>query len=378
MGRASGRVAAASVATAAVLWLSAAPGRGQGEDVLSPAYAAVLARYARGERVAALAEIASWPEGRLRDEMTRLAAVRRAARACPSATCGARALWDRVPLRAGLMLHADAAIGDWRAGRSAKLSESAVAEYVAVALDDPNHASFARRVLDATVAVHHLEMRWGTALDWGERALGVAPRSVPVLLAMAAIEETSGAIVTPPLRPDSLVEPHAREMAARLVASREARGHYAKARDLARRALGADPGSAEARLRLGRLAWRLGELDAAKAELEPVAQAGGPPTASFLAQLFLGGVLEDEGRLDDAVAAYEKAVRIRPRDQAAGIALSEARHRRGDLPGAQDALRAGLSAGSRRRDNDPFWDYPFSGSLDALARLDALRREVSP
>ena len=376
MEGASRRIAAASVAAALCL-AAADAARAQGDDVFSPAYVAVLKRYADGQRTAALTEIASWPEGRLRLEVTRLGALRRAARSCTG--CGASVLWSRLPLRAALMLHGDAALGDWRAGRSAKMNESAVVELATIMADDPAHAAFVRRVLETTVAVHHLEMRWATALDWGERTMKLAPDSVPALLAMAAIEEMAGTLVTPPERPNTLVEPHARAMAARMVAAREARDHYAKARDLARRALAASPPpGAEAHLRLGRLAWRLGDTGAARAELEPVVAGGAPAPLAFLARLFQGGVAEEEGRLDDAVAAYESAVAIVPDAQSAGVALSAARHRHGDAPGARRALYAGLAAAGRRRANDPFWDYPFSASLDALARLEALRGEVGP
>jgi tetratricopeptide (TPR) repeat protein len=368
--------AAASVAAA--LWLAGAPSRAEGDDALSPAYLAVLNRYASGQRTAALAEMAAWPEGRLRGELTRLAALRRAARACPSDTCGARSLWSGLPLRAGLMLHVDAALGDWRAGRSARLAESAAAEYVEMMRDDPRHAEFVRRVLESTVAVHHLEMRWGTALDWGERALKIAPGSTVVLLAMAAIEEMAGTLVAPAERPRAPVDPSARRMVARVEADREARDHFRRARELARRAHATDPAGAEARLRLGRLAWRLGELEDAKVELHAIVAGGAPLPLLFLARLFLGGIAEDEGRLEDALAAYEAAVALLPEAQSAGVALSEARHRQGDAPGARRALHAGLAAAGRRKANDPFWDYPFSASTEALRRLETLRGEVFP
>jgi tetratricopeptide (TPR) repeat protein len=368
------RLGAGSVAAA--LSLAAAHAPSQDEDVLSSPYVAALRRYESGQRSAALADVASWPETRVRGEIERLVALRHAARTCT--VCGAQVLWQRLPLRAGLMLHADAALGDRRTGRSARLAESVVAAYVDLMQDDPVHASFVRRLLEATVAVHHLEMRWDTALHWGDRALKVAPGSVPVLLAMAAIEETAGTLVTPAERPDATVEPSERGLFARVEADRQATDSYRRARSLARRALASDPASAEARLRLGRIAWRLGEPGAAKVELEAVAKGDSPQPLAFLAWLFLGGVLEDEGRVGDAVGAYEEAVALRPRDQAAGVALSEARHRLGDLAGARAAVVAGLSGGARRAENDPYWDYPFSTSTDALDRLEALRGEVAP
>jgi tetratricopeptide (TPR) repeat protein len=195
---------------------------------------------------------------------------------------------------------------------------------------------------------------------------------------MAAIEETQGTLLAPVERPRAFADSSARRMLARVEAGQEARDQYRKARDLARRALAADPASAEAHLRLGRLAWRLGEGATARSELETVVGGGAPAPLVFLARLFLGGLAEDDGRFEDAVAAYQAAVRLRPDAQSAGIALSEARYRLGDPAGARRALYAGLAAAGRRKENDPFWDYPFSASTDALARLESLRGEGTP
>jgi tetratricopeptide (TPR) repeat protein len=376
------RAAVARYATAsalAVLSLVAAPALAQ-EPVLSPAYVALLSRYAEGEREAAIADLAAWPEARLRGEMTNLAALRQRVRACLG--CSAPSLWDSLPVRAGLMLHADAALAERRKGSLARLQESAALEYVQMMRDDPRHAAFVRRVLEATVAVHHLEMRWGPALDWADRALRIVPDSAPVLLAVAAIEEMEGTLVTPVPRwdafADPLSDPAARHLRAQWEAGQETRDHFRKARDAARRALAADPASVEARLRLGRLAWRLREPDEARAELQAVVDAGSPTALVFLARLYLGGLAEDEGRLADAVPAYEAARAIVPSSQSAGLALSEVRHRLGDAAGARAALLAAVAEGGRRKASDPFWDYPFGASKDAAARLEALRRETAP
>jgi tetratricopeptide (TPR) repeat protein len=349
------------------------------ESILSPAYVALLSRYAGGEREAAIAGLAAWPEARLRDEITRLAALRQRVRACLG--CSAQGLWDSLPVRAGLMLHADAALAERRKGAAARLQESAALEYAQLMRDDPRHAAFVRRWLEATVAIHHVEMRWGPALDWADRALRIVPDSATVHLAVSAIEEMEGTLVTPVPRGDAFAEPLAdpasRLLRARWEAGQEARDRFRKARDAARRALAADPGSVEARLRLGRVAWRLREADAARTQLQEVVDAGRPAPLVFLAHLCLGGLAEDEGRLADAVPAYEAALAIVPSSQSAGIALSEARHRLGDAAGARAALLAAVAEGGRRRASDPFWDYPFGASNDAAARLEALRRETA-
>ena len=378
MRAAVARLATASAPALVFLSLVATPTVAQ-ESGLSPAYVMLLSRYAAGQRDAALAEVATWPEGRLRNEIGRLAAVRQFGRACHR--CAASDAWDGLPVRAGLMLHADAALDDWRAGRSARLSESAAVEYVQMMRDDPRHAAFVRRVLEATVAIHHLEMRWEAALAWADRALRIFPESAPVHLVVSAIEETEGTLVTPVLRRDAFADPFADPAALHLRAQwdagQEARDRFRKARDAARRALAADPASVEARLRLGRLAWRLREPDEARAELQGVVDAGRPTALVFLARLYLGGLAEDEGRLADALPAYEAALAIVPSSQSAGLALSEVRHRLGDAAGARAALLAAVAEGGRRKASDPFWDYPLGASKDAAARLEAVRQETA-
>jgi tetratricopeptide (TPR) repeat protein len=373
--RAAARIATAS--TLVLVSLPAGPARGQ-EGVLSPAYRSVLSRYAAGERDAAVADLAAWPEARLREEIGPLGAMRQRLR--PQEELAR--VWDGLPLRAGLMLHADAALAERRNGGLARLQESAALEYVAWMRDDPRHAEFVRRFLEATVAVHHAEMRWGPALDWSDRALKVVPDSAPVHLVVAAIEEAQGTLVTAVPRGDPLFSPFgdraSRALRAAFEAGNEARGRFGKAREAARRALAADPSSVEARLRLGRLAWRLGEPDEARTQLQAVVDAGSPTPLVFLAHLFLGGLAEDEGSLPGAVRSYETALTIVPLSQSAAVALSEARHRIGDLPGARQALLAGVAEAGRRAAADPFWNYPLGASTDALARLEALRREVVP
>ena len=57
----------------------------QTAGVLSPAYEAVVRRYSSGDREGAVADMGTWPERRLRDEMTALTSSWEGARMPPTA-----------------------------------------------------------------------------------------------------------------------------------------------------------------------------------------------------------------------------------------------------------------------------------------------------
>jgi tetratricopeptide (TPR) repeat protein len=76
-----------------------------------------------------------------------------------------------------------------------------------------------------------------------------------------------------------------------------------------RRALGLDPGHADAHVNLGRLLHESG--DAASAEPHYVAALAARPSDATAA-FNLGVALEDQGKLPEALLAYQKAVRLDP------------------------------------------------------------------
>ena len=97
-----------------------------------------------------------------------------------------------------------------------------------------------------------------------------------------------------------------------------------KAEPMLRRALELKPEMFLVRLRLGRLIYRLDRLAESVPEFARVsvdAKAAGDIPTSFLASMLCGEAARELGRLDDAVAAFRKALETIPRTRSAQLAL---------------------------------------------------------
>lgn len=383
----AGRFAAAAAALG-LLVLQAAGAAGQ---ELPPAYAALARRYASGDRSGAVAELAAWPEWRVkalgRDLNLRAALAERPGpgQRCLLPDCAA------FPARAALLLHTDAAARRRAGGASARLHDVAAIELArflaAAGVADPAAAearagrAFVERWYVAVTLDAQQDTRWSDALDWAERGLKPFPESPDLLLALASLEEVLAfQAVAPPgdgLHPPPLdrIEREAGEERGR---ASERRRHLARARQALDAALRAGPRRDDVRVRLGRVAWKLGDAAASRAVLEPVAERrDAEPSLAYLARLFLGRLLEDEGRLEEAARSYEAAIATRVRSQAAGLALSHVRLRLGDSASARLQLEGAIRAAGYQAGADPFWLYPWGAAPEANARLEALRREAS-
>lgn len=153
--------------------------------------------------------------------------------------------------------------------------------------------------------------------------------------------------------------------------------HLERAREAARAAVAAAPDRHDAGLRLGRIAWKLGDRIESRAVLERVLARGVEGAARYLAHLFLGRVYEDENRLEDAARAYGAAAAVEARHQTARVALSHVRLLQGDASVARQELESAIRPAGFQRPTDPYWVYPWGASAEAEARLAALRREAS-
>jgi tetratricopeptide (TPR) repeat protein len=324
----------------------------------SPDYQAALRAYASGDRERAVSELVVWTERRLREEVPELSASRPSLR------------------KVALLLHGDCAQRARRDGLPSQHHESAALTIARMLKAESAERPFVRRWYEAMAGLALGENRWGEALDWAERGLRDFPVSAPMLLVVGSNEETVGALALLRL-PEFVFSPIQRETRENLGALREARAHLERARRSLRSAVAAEPSLAEARLRLGRVAWRLGATAEARSALEEVLAREPPARTAFLAHLFLGRLDEEAGRFDDAARAYEAALALDARAQSARLALSHVRLRLGSPGAARGEVETAVAFAGLRPEPDPFWLYPWGPSVGVQARLEALRQEAS-
>jgi tetratricopeptide (TPR) repeat protein len=141
-------------------------------------------------------------------------------------------------------------------------------------------------------------------------------------------------------------------------------------------AVAADPALVEARVRLGRVQWRLGEDAAARATLEEAVRRGGAAPVAYLAHLFLGQVWERSGHAEEAIREFTRALELDPQAQAAAVALSQALLSTGDVDGARRVLGQSLAHAGQRVARDAQWDYVASNAALAEDLVEELRQET--
>jgi tetratricopeptide (TPR) repeat protein len=150
------------------------------------------------------------------------------------------------------------------------------------------------------------------------------------------------------------------------------------AEKLFRRALQAEPGFVEARVRLGRVLYLLGQAEeAARALREAVATLLAQPASSdapdtrlqlYLAEMFYGAAEEQLGQRDRAKASYTRAAELYPAAPSPRLALSQLALSGNEHALALEAVEHALlaPAGARERD-DPWWRYHDLQGRDAAA-----------
>jgi tetratricopeptide (TPR) repeat protein len=143
-------------------------------------------------------------------------------------------------------------------------------------------------------------------------------------------------------------------------------------------AVALDPGLDRARLRLGRVLWHLGKAEESRAALDAVLARSRDGAVLHLAHLFLARVHQDAGRHGEAVSEYRAALLLQPDSQAAALGLADALQLAGQPDAAREAVEGALSAATRRRDAQLFWEYRYADARHASRLLDALRDEVAP
>jgi tetratricopeptide (TPR) repeat protein len=153
----------------------------------------------------------------------------------------------------------------------------------------------------------------------------------------------------------------------------EARRLRAEAETLFREAVAADPGQAEALLRLGSV-W----LDESRPhDAEPVllqaVERARDDQQRYLALLFLGRAAELQEKPSDGAMFYRRALEAWPESQAARLALARCLERSAGPSAAQPLVMASLlDSRKEARERDPWWSYPFGPRGLAKAVLERL------
>ena len=348
--------------TAALLGLAAAA---QAEG-LSPAFLEAVERYRRGDR-GVVRE--AWPIERLRRDIADLKRLRH---------------FESFPFEAAAMLHTDRDVEERNSGLRLEEVPPLPAPFLDAArqildlIPDPERRRRFERPWLLAVALHLVQRgQWPLALRYMDLGLQRYPDDPRFLLARGSLLETQGAQDLQLVPPADLAAATQSRRDAAWKQTAEGRGQMVQAETCYRRALTADPGLLEARVRLGHLLLRMGQPEKAVPELEAViAEPEADPHVRYLAWLFLGAIREAEGRPRDAVPAYQAAIGVLPDSQAASIGLSHALHRLGERAASRESLRETIARAGRRQDRDPWWVYPWGQSHEADERLEALRQQV--
>jgi len=361
---------------AAGLLLAAVALSGTAQELgLSSGYKEAVRRYAAGERDAAVDWAAALPPRQLKQQLAALNATARRARAC-TAACEAIVAWREARPTAAAMLHTDAYLRARTLARpAARVQETAAAAILELLRDEPERRGFVERWYVAMAGVAAADTRWDDAQGWAERGVQALAGSAELQLALGAVLETRATLEAP--RWPQLTGATGQQRVANQNRFLLARERLERARRALVAALAADPSLDEARVRLGRVQWRLGEAAEARATFEQVVARTAAHDSVYLARVFAGRIAEDAGRFDDAARAYEAAIALDGEDQAAYVALSQARLRLGDPVGARRAVEASLAPAGRRSHSDPYWNYGWGPGARISDRLEGLRREAS-
>lgn len=361
-------------------------GRGTASAPVSAEYQELVARYARGERAAAIAGLAQFPDA----ELERIAQTVEAATVAAERTKDAeRGRTDArgtiteppVPLRAAVMLHFDLDLaerpestGTEQPRRCPGKQAAIAARYAGLLAGHDETRSYSRRFFAALAHSCQWDACLVEAQRWAREGLKLFPRDAELLLAVgSALEESATVWNRAPTVESAAMSQHEREAAHAAAADRVQQ--YKQAQASFEDALAADEGLTQARLRLGRVRWRLGARAAAQAALETAVARSKDPRISHLSHLFLGRVYEDAGRLEQAVEQYRLSLSLDPSAQAAGVALSHALRRTGEATEAREVLRRALAWAGRRPTRDAYRDYLVLDAVGFREEFAALRRE---
>ncbi len=347
----------------------------------SPEYLNLVTRYASGEHAAAVVALGDWNNDRLRCDLDNLHAAAVAASRCRE--CEARTGFERFSVRAALLLHADREIMDefgppvteqlvrCGTGPQAQVVERLAAMLLLV---DSEARAFLSRFYLGMARRAHWSHCIPQAEQWARTGLKRLPKDGTLLLTLGVALDTTAFLTLVPAPRTGTLGPRAiRQFEAQTTTLD---GLWARVRRTFEEAVAADPGLHEARLRLGRVLWRLNRPEPARACFEEVLSKSDDKVLLYLAHLFLGRIHEDQNRLANAEKEYQAALVIRPLSEAASMAVSHTRLLMGDPEGAREVLGSGLDRVGLRAEIDPYKVYPMAHTREGQTILDELRKAL--
>lgn len=284
-------------------------------------------------------------------------------------------------LRAALMLHTDRRLLERPALDATEtipacesIHTQPAAHAAQLLMLDPAGTDFVRRWSIAIALQDHWDGCFADALRWIDTGARWFPNDAQVLLVRGALHETIAALPSPLPRLSAVTTQRSQQA---IFAANAERAHLLnEARRSLERAVDVDPALELARLRLGRILWRLGKGEAARVALESVLARSRDDAVVHLAHLFIARVHQDAGRHDAALREYRAALELEPTSQAAAMGLSDALQLAGEAEAARAAVERALVEAGRRPHPQPFWEYAFGNSRHAAELLDRLREEV--
>jgi tetratricopeptide (TPR) repeat protein len=133
------------------------------------------------------------------------------------------------------------------------------------------------------------------------------------------------------------------------------------AEQLYRRALEANPGMVEARIRLGRVLGKRGRQLEALEQLRQAISKTTEPVLQYYCGLFLGAAAEALGHEDEARRSYQRAASLYPMAQSPMLALSRLAAQSGNREAAREGIGQVLTMPAEQDlRNDPWWTYDVS------------------
>ena len=339
------------------------------EDAALPPLA-MAGLYAEGRRAEAIAGLSGWSEDDLKRELSALRAINTKLGSLQS-----------QPLRAAVMLHTDRdAFERMQAPVVETARQCGIGPHAAFAralvsvlmVQSDSSREFGRRWLIAMSLQSHWDLCLDDVVSWTREGLKWFAKDGELLLLQGTAHEVAGSLMVVPAI--DFTSPS--QMRNAVSGTGRQRLELTEARAVFEAALRADPELHEARLRLGRVLWRLDKPDEARAALPALLQEGQDPSLLYLSHLFLGRLAEDARELPVAIQHYRSALAVDPAAQSAAGALSQVLWMTGEEAEARDVLESALSYGPRGAPRDAYMAYHLGRSGRAEEMLDALRGET--